>query len=122
MSKYLDFGIGDEVRLEFVKNKVKILELRNEDHIAPWTNIKKIPQKLWQARYIAADDITFDFEFSVYNDVIALYGLDGSNIFCAEIHNSKSAALMKRMFDFIMKHAEPFSIINDRGEARVKDI
>jgi hypothetical protein len=63
--------------------------------------------------------MTFDFEFSVYNDVIALYGLDGNNIFCAEIHNSKSADLMKKMFDFIMKHAEPFSIINDRGEARV---
>ncbi|MBU0975741.1 MAG: helix-turn-helix domain-containing protein [Patescibacteria group bacterium] len=119
MSKYLDFGLGDEVRLEFVKRHVKIFELRNEKHIPKWTNVVEIVRSLWEVRYIPASQIEMDFEFVLYNDVIAMYGLDGLNVFCVEIYNERSARMMSRMFDFMMKHAKPMKILNEHGEARV---
>lgn len=119
MSKYLDFDIGDEVRLEFVKNKVTINELRNVKHIPKWTNVVEIPKSLWKVRYIPPSEIEMDFEFVIYNDVLSMYGLDNEDIFCVEIYNSKSSQMMKKMFDFLIKHAMEMKILNEHGEAEV---
>lgn len=121
MSEYIDYGIGDEVRIEFVKNRVKIKELRNEKHIPNWTNVVEIVKRLWEVKYISPKELEMEFEFVVYNDVTAMYGLDGSDLFCVEIYNEKTATMMKKMFDFLFKHARKMEIVNEHGEAKLEE-
>lgn len=119
MDKYYAFGTGDEVRLEFLKNKVKIYELSCAKHVPKWTNVIEIVKNYWEARYVPAEEISFEFEFMIYNNVLAIYGLDKGELFCVEIYNEKCALTMSKLFDFVMKHAKPYKVLNDHGEAVV---
>lgn len=50
MSVFLDYGIAEEVRKEFVRNKVFIKELTNLKKVPPWTKVEELPKEYWQVR------------------------------------------------------------------------
>jgi len=120
MNEYYASGIGDEVRLELLKNKVKIKELCCTKHINPWTNVVDIVRSYWEVSYIPQEEISFEFEFMIYNNVLAIYGLDKGELFCVEVYNEKCAITMMKLFDFVMKYAKPYKVLNDHGEAVVE--
>ncbi|HOU76160.1 MAG TPA: helix-turn-helix domain-containing protein [Candidatus Dojkabacteria bacterium] len=121
MDEFYASGIGDDVRLELLKNKVKIHELCCTKRIAPWTNIAEIVKNYWEARYISSEEIKFEFEFMIYNNVLTIYGIDKGELFCVEIYNEKCATTMRKLFEFVMKYAKPYKVINDHGEAVVEE-
>lgn len=119
MSKHIDFDYGDEIRQSFIKNNVKIVEIRNEKHIARWTNLPEIVKSHWEAYYLSPENFKMEFEFAIYNDIFSVYHEEDGQFFCVEIVNSKVSSMMSGIFDFILRKSEKMRILNLQGEAEV---
>jgi sugar-specific transcriptional regulator TrmB len=110
MSAFLDYGIAEEVRKEFVRNKVHIKELTNLRKMPAWTNVEELVAKYWEARYIDPQELKMEFELLIYNNVYAIYGYRGKDIFGIEIYNEKLARMQKQLFRFMWKKAKGMKI------------
>ncbi|KKT72906.1 MAG: Transcriptional regulator, TrmB [Microgenomates group bacterium GW2011_GWA2_44_7] len=116
MSAFLDYGFCEKVRQEFVKNNVKVFELSNEKHMAPWTKVSTFVTDLWQCRYIDPKELEMRFELVIYNNVYAMYGYKEKDIFCVEVYNDDLAFMQKQLFDHMWAHARKTKVLSASGE------
>lgn len=110
MSAFLDYGITEEVRREFVRNQVSIKELTNLQKIPAWTKVEELVEKYWRVRYLDPRELKMEFELVIYNNVYAIYGFQGDDIFGIEIYNDQLARMQKQFFRFMWGKAKPMKI------------
>jgi len=110
MSAFLDYGFCEKVRLEFVKNRVKVNELTNQKSMPGWTNIEEFVKKYWRCRYIDPKELEMKFEMLLYNDVYAMYSFQNKDIFCVEIYNENLAKMQKQIFEYMWRKAKRMKV------------
>lgn len=110
MSAFLDYGISEEVRREFVRNQVAIKELTNLRRVPAWTKVEELVKKYWQIRYLDPKELKMESELVIYNDVYAVYGFQGEEIWGIEIYNERLARMQKQLFQFMWEKAKPMKI------------
>lgn len=121
MSAFLDYGIAEEVRKEFVRNKVFIKELTNLRKVPAWTKVEELVERYWQVRYVDPRELKMKFELLIYNNVYAIYGFEGDDIFGIEIYNDKLVSMQKQLFRFMWGKAKPMKI-GKGGAAEVVEV
>ncbi len=114
---FLDKEFSEKIRLEIIQRKIFVKQIINHTHYAAFTNLKQIVRELWDPRYINPQEIKIDPEVLIYNDVYAMYRYEQGEIFAVEIYNQKLADMQKQIFEFVFKHAQKLTILNDQGEA-----
>ena len=119
MEGFLDKNFAEKVREEIIQRKIFIKQLINHKTYPPFTNHKEIIRNLWDLRYIDPQEIKIDPEVLIYNDVYAMYRYEHNEIFAVEIYNKKLAEMQKQIFEFIFKHSQKMTILNDEGEAKL---
>jgi sugar-specific transcriptional regulator TrmB len=120
MSAFLRYDFAEQMRSEFVKNKVITHEITNEAIFPEWTDVHEIVEKYWITRYIDPKEFKMEFEMLVYNDVFTMYNYEDDEIFCVEIYNEKLARTQKQVFDFIWNQGKEMEVLTDKGATRVK--
>jgi len=110
MSAFLDYGFCEKVRMEFVRNKVKVKEITNHKSLPAWTDIHEFVRKFWSCRYISPVKLKMKFEILVYNNVLAMYNFKDSDVFCVEIYNESLAEMQKQLFEFLWDSAQEMKI------------
>lgn len=120
MSAFLDYGFCEKVRVEFVKNKVKVFELTNQKNVPAWTNIEDFTKNYWECRNIDPKELEMRFEMLLYNDVYAMYSFQNYDIFCVEIYNQNLANMQKQIFEFMWAKAKKMKV-GKGGKAEVRN-
>lgn len=105
---------------EFVKNRIIDFQLTNFPEYDEYTENQEFVKNYWQLRYLPKNEVDFDFETMIYNDVYAMYDYKDGNIFGIEIYNERLALMQKDIFDFIWRFAKPMKLINLKGLAKVE--
>jgi sugar-specific transcriptional regulator TrmB len=119
LSEFLNPLFSEKVRKELVKRRIQTRQI---------TNFKKIPKftqtagftKYWTPKHIDPKTLKLSYEVLIYNDVVAMYNVRASNVFCVEIHDKYLAKMQKQMFNFVWKQSGDMEKINTQGEAVLK--
>lgn len=110
MSEFLDFGFAEKVRMEFVNREVKVRELTNQKKFGAWTKIEPLVEKYWDCRYIPKEFLEMEMEILIYNDIYAIYGYRGEEIFGVEIQNKQVADMQRQIFESFWSRGEKMKI------------
>lgn len=119
LSDFLPKDFSEEIRKEFVENKVETRDLTNKVSFAGFTDVAELVNTYSKFRYIDPRLLKIDFEVLIYNDVYATYSYKNENIFCVEIYNKQLADMQKQIFDYIWAQAQPMRFVDHRGAARL---
>lgn len=118
MTAFVRPEIAEQMREEFVQRNIFIKQLTNKKHIEPYTKVEGLT-KLWEIRYLDPKKIPLNFEFLIYDNVVAMYNFSKKDEFCVEIYNQDLANMMSNIFDFLWSSAQKMKILNSSGEAKI---
>lgn len=119
MSNFLPKSFSEEMRREFVKNKIHVRELTLHRKINDWTEVTTFAKSYWQARFLNPKHFSPSIETLIYNDVYVMYSWKDDNIFGVEIYNKDLAAMQKALFTTLWQQAKPLKVINKFGAAEL---
>lgn len=117
---FLDKEFSEKVRFEIIERQIFVKQLINHTHYPAFTDLKRIVREFWDLRYINPQEIKIDPEVLIYNNVYAMYRYEQGEIFAVEIYNQKLADMQKQIFEFVFKHSQKMTILNDEGEAELQ--
>ena len=118
---FLDFGFAEDVRMQYVKNKIKTKDLTNEEFIPAWTNITEYATKYSEYRFIDPKELEMSFEIYIYNDTVTLLDAHSDQITCIEIQNPALKLILEQLFDFVWARGRKMHRIGERGEMKVEE-
>ena len=120
MEGFVDKEKAEEMRGVWVERGTVIRQLTNRRDIEAWTEVEGAAGELWDVRYVAPEVLAIKFEMLIYNDVVAMYSVNGAEIFGVEIHNANLAVMQKQIFRAMAVGAKPMEKIGNGGEAHAK--
>ncbi|GAB4163107.1 MAG: hypothetical protein Fur003_5880 [Candidatus Dojkabacteria bacterium] len=116
INELIDRSFGEELRLELVKNNIKIKQITNHTKFDEWTNITGIVD-LWDVRYIPKYIFEITAESFIYNNTFTTYEKRKDEIAIIEIINKGVAKMQKQLFDTLWEQATPLKKIGNKGAA-----
>jgi sugar-specific transcriptional regulator TrmB len=117
MSDFVPEAFAEDLRRQFVKNKIHIKQLTWNTHFAPYTKVTELITKYWDVRSINPESLTMKSEVLIYNDVYVMYNPVGSELFGVEIYNADFADMQRQLFYMVWNNARKMKIIGSHGEA-----
>lgn len=119
---YMSHEEAEELRAGIVAAKILIRSITNSRRMEAYTQVTELVNKWCQIRQVPGTVINIQADVFIYNDVYAMcHYLGGGEIFCVEIYNQYLAEMQKQLFEYLWARAKPLKILNERGEAEVKD-
>lgn len=115
-----DERFAEDVRMELVKNSIKILQLTNHKRFEDYTNVIDL-MKLWEVRYIDPQILDITSETMIYNDTFTSYENKGNDVLIIEVENPQLAKMQKQMFDNAWNIAKPLTITSPNGAAVLQE-
>jgi hypothetical protein len=120
MTKFIKQNTAEKYRQILAERNITTHQLTNHDEFDAFTEVEKMITDLWDIRYIDPKILKIRFEMVIYNDVCAMYSVEGRDLFGVEIHNPNLAAMQKQIFLAMQHLAVPMMKIDNYGAAKVK--
>ena len=120
MNAFMDQETAEELRREFVKNKIKVRTITNLSSMDDWTEVTEMVKNNWQIRHLPESLMKIQFEVLIYNNVYVLYQYNGGDVFCVEIYNQKLVDQKKQIFEFMWRSATPMQILSPNGKGEIE--
>lgn len=117
MSDFVPEAFAEDLRKQFVKNKIHIKQLTWNTYFEPYTAVTELITKYWEVRSINPESLTMKSEVLIYNDVYVMYNPVGSELFGVEIYNADFADMQRQLFYMVWNNARKMKVISPHGEA-----
>ncbi len=112
MTTFLPHKFSEEIRREFVNNKVSIRVLLWQKNLASWTKVEELIKTYWQARYLDPQQLKLKSEVFIYNNVYVFYSYDSDNKSGVEIYNEDLANIQRQLFEINWVQAKSMRLLN----------
>jgi predicted DNA-binding transcriptional regulator len=120
MTAFTNRETAEEFRQMLVDRRTTTHQLTNHTSFDDFTDVVEMTTNLWDICYINPSLLKIQFEMLVYNDVCALYSVEGRDAFGVEIHNANLASMQKQIFKAMQRLAQPMVKDGEHGKAHVK--
>lgn len=117
---FLDQATHEDIRKDYVKNKVYIKQLTNATIIEDYTDVEELVKNFWECKYVNPRKFQIKNEIMIYDDVIAMFTYKDNEILCVEIHNPQLAQMQMQLFDYVWNDSKKFMVISPKGGAKIK--
>ncbi|OGH12636.1 MAG: hypothetical protein A2776_00885 [Candidatus Levybacteria bacterium RIFCSPHIGHO2_01_FULL_40_10] len=121
MSEFVGQKFAEEMRREFVKNKVFVREMTWNKKFEAYTEVTELVSKYWETRYIDPKSFRMQSEALIYNDVYVIYNPLDKEVFGVEIYNADIANMQRQLFEYIWAQAKPLKIVSPQGKAVLEE-
>jgi sugar-specific transcriptional regulator TrmB len=111
---------AEEFRQVLVDRRITTHQLTNHTNFDNYTNVVKMTTDFWDIRYVDPALLKIQFEMLIYNDVCALYSVEGRDVFGVEVHNANLAAMQRQIFKAMQRLSIPMVKDGEHGKAHVK--
>lgn len=119
MSDFVLESFAEDMRHQFVKNKIHVKQLTWNTSFEPYTNVTELITKFWEVRSINPNSVKLKSEVLIYNDVYVMYNPVGDELFGVEIYNSDLADLQRQLFYIVWSQAKKMRKLGIHGAAVV---
>jgi sugar-specific transcriptional regulator TrmB len=116
MTVYARQDVAESFRQILVDRQITTHQLTNFTEFKDFTDVEEMVANFWDVRYIDPDILKINFEMLIYNDVCALYSIEGNDAFGVEIHNPNLAQMQKQIFKAMQHLAQPMTKEGSRGK------
>jgi sugar-specific transcriptional regulator TrmB len=120
MTVFTSRDTAEEFRQTLVERSIVTHQLTNHTSFKAYTDVEKMVTDLWDIRYIDPGMLNIQFEMLIYNNICALYSVEGRDAFGVEIHNDNLAKMQKQIFRAMQRLAQPMVKTGAHGEAHLK--
>lgn len=117
MTIYTKQDIAEGFRQTLVDRQITTHQLTNFTEFSDFTDVEKMVTDFWDVRYIDPNILKINFEMLIYNDVCALYSIEGNDAFGIEIHNPNLAQMQKQIFIAMQHMAQTMEKDGSHGKA-----
>jgi len=116
MTAFTRQDLAEGFRQILVDRQITTHQLTNFTELKDFTDVEDMVANFWDVRYIDPNILKINFEMLIYNDVCALYSIEGNDAFGVEIHNPNLAQMQKQIFMAMQHLAQPMKKDGSRGK------
>lgn len=120
MGKFVDFGTAERFREKMVDKRIVTHQLTNHENFENWTEVEGMAEEFWDIRYVAPEVLEIKFEMLIYNDVVAMYSVEGGELMGVEIRNLNLAKMQKQIFEVVARQGKPLVKKGKWGAAKLE--
>lgn len=106
---------AEDVRKEFLRRGVKIMEITNKAYQEEFTELKEFDKQCMSYRYIDPQKLMMTMDFLIFNDTVAFYSLKDP-IYGIEVIDQKFADMQRQIFQFVWNSGD-LPIIGTNGRS-----
>jgi predicted transcriptional regulator len=119
MNVFTSRQTAEKFRRILVERGIVTHQLTNLRETGEYTEVEEMVRDFWDVRHVDPEVLRIKFETLIYNDVVALYAVEGRGAFGVEIRNRSLAEMQVQIFRAMQQLATPMEKVGLRGAARV---
>ena len=121
LETFMSHDTAEKIRRRFVENEIITKQITNKKEVKRWTDVIEQVRHYWEPRYVSPDLLSVDYEFIIYNDVVAMYTVDeNGQLWGLEVESKPLAYMQRQLFNYVWANAAKMKIINNSGHAKVQ--